>query len=306
MKTAFVLLAAGLLSANASFAQSQGKSRSVVTQKETIVISREGNDNTTIEINGEGVFLNGDKIASRAELNNRNLEKKIIIRNGRGEPSSNEMPWKNDESVTDRRAMLGVFMDARAGNDGAHIQKVSSGSAAERAGLRSGDIIIQIDDRQIKDSRDLTETIRSHNADDRVTITYLRNGKERQTTAMLDADRRMSFSIQEMAPMPPMGNMPCEGWYQDERPKLGVTVEENGSGVLIRAVRPGSVADDGDLKEGDVITYIDDRKLSNVDQLQREVERVGAGERMKVEIRRNGNRMTKMLEFPRSGSRKDL
>jgi C-terminal processing protease CtpA/Prc len=67
---------------------------------------------------------------------------------------------------------------------GAVVNDVVDGSAAEKAGLRAGDIITRVDDQTIDDSADLVRTMRS--ADRHVRITFVRNGSSRTVEADLD------------------------------------------------------------------------------------------------------------------------
>jgi putative serine protease PepD len=72
--------------------------------------------------------------------------------------------------------------------DGAKIQKVDTGSAAESAGLRAGDVITRVDDHLITSSDSLVATIRSYRPGDSVTVTYTRGGSTHTVRATLDSD----------------------------------------------------------------------------------------------------------------------
>jgi putative serine protease PepD len=77
---------------------------------------------------------------------------------------------------------------------GAQIKDVSSGSTAEKAGLKSGDIITKVDDHMIIGSDSLVATIRAYRPGDKVTITYTRDGKEKTVSLNLDSDASSSKS----------------------------------------------------------------------------------------------------------------
>ena len=72
--------------------------------------------------------------------------------------------------------------------DGAEIQTVESGGAAAQAGLQKGDVITKVDDQVIDGSESLVATIRGHRPGDKVTLTYLRDGKTHTATATLGSD----------------------------------------------------------------------------------------------------------------------
>ncbi|MFT4265559.1 MAG: trypsin-like peptidase domain-containing protein [Nocardioides sp.] len=71
---------------------------------------------------------------------------------------------------------------------GAQIGEVSSGSAAEKAGLKKDDVITKVDDTQIFGSDSLVATVRAYRPGDKVTLTYTRDDKEATVTLTLDSD----------------------------------------------------------------------------------------------------------------------
>lgn len=68
---------------------------------------------------------------------------------------------------------------------GALIQDVSKDSTADEAGLKKGDVIIKLDDKEIDDYEYLKYYLYRYNVGDKVKITYIRNGKENTTTVKL-------------------------------------------------------------------------------------------------------------------------
>ena len=80
-------------------------------------------------------------------------------------------------------AMLGVTTEKA--DQGAEIKTVTKESAAEKIGLKEGDIITKIDDKKIENPDDLSAAIKAHKPGDKVTVTYLRDKKEQKATAEL-------------------------------------------------------------------------------------------------------------------------
>jgi putative serine protease PepD len=78
--------------------------------------------------------------------------------------------------------------------DGARIQKVDTGSAAESAGLKAGDVITKVDNHLITSSDSLVATIRSYRPGDSVTVTYTRGGSSHTVQATLDSDAQTTNS----------------------------------------------------------------------------------------------------------------
>ncbi|SCL18863.1 putative serine protease PepD [Micromonospora nigra] len=79
---------------------------------------------------------------------------------------------------------LGVSVNAAPGG-GALVAAVSPGSAAERAGLQRGDVIIRFGDKVINDSTDLVGAVQAGKVGDRVEVTYQRNGAEASVVVTL-------------------------------------------------------------------------------------------------------------------------
>ncbi|GHD03614.1 S1C family serine protease [Zhihengliuella salsuginis] len=88
---------------------------------------------------------------------------------------------------TASHGLLGVTVQAQPAGEGenassfsvgAVVREVSEGSPAEDAGLRSGDIITGVDDRNVDDSLSLTAVIREYASGDDATIHYIRDGRE--------------------------------------------------------------------------------------------------------------------------------
>jgi S1-C subfamily serine protease len=68
---------------------------------------------------------------------------------------------------------------------GVLVMEVGDGTPAAKAGLRPGDVIVRLDDKQIDTVEDLFGELRQHRPGDRVTLTVIRDGREQQLTATL-------------------------------------------------------------------------------------------------------------------------
>lgn len=85
------------------------------------------------------------------------------------------------DSATADQYKLGV--DA-----GAYIQSVTKGSAADKAGLKVGDVIVSFDGQKIESSSDLTIAVRSHKIGDSVQVEFYRDGKPQTVEITLGSD----------------------------------------------------------------------------------------------------------------------
>lgn len=80
---------------------------------------------------------------------------------------------------------LGVAVAETDEGGGAVVRDTVAGSPAAAAGLRPGDVIVEVDGRTVTDPADLVATVQAHATGDQSTITYLRGGTEQRTTVTL-------------------------------------------------------------------------------------------------------------------------
>jgi membrane-associated protease RseP (regulator of RpoE activity) len=88
---------------------------------------------------------------------------------------------------TTNTAFLGVGVDPQS-TGGATVTAVKSGSPADNAGLKTGDVITKVDDTSIGSSAALVQAVHSHSIGDQVTITYTRGGSSATATVTLGSN----------------------------------------------------------------------------------------------------------------------
>ncbi|NUR77644.1 MAG: PDZ domain-containing protein [Thermoleophilia bacterium] len=82
-----------------------------------------------------------------------------------------------------QHALLGV--QVRTAGSGVGVSQVSSGSAADSAGLQAGDVITAVDGTTVASAEKLRALIAGHKPGDRITLTILRSGSTKSLTATL-------------------------------------------------------------------------------------------------------------------------
>jgi putative serine protease PepD len=87
-----------------------------------------------------------------------------------------------------RTPIMGVKLDMAYTGDGAKIMSVTSGSPADTAELRAGDIIVTVNGRSIDDATELVVEIRNHAPGEKIEIEYTRNGQNSSATLALGDD----------------------------------------------------------------------------------------------------------------------
>jgi serine protease Do/serine protease DegQ len=132
---------------------------------------------------------------------------------------------------------------------GALVAGVAQGSAAEHAGIKTGDIITSINGTTMKGAGELRNAIGMLRVGDKVEIGLLRDGKPRQVTALI-AER----SEAETANAAEI-NAGLEGAELVDAPDSG--------GVLVRSVQDGSPAAQAGIKTNDLIVGVGRTPVSN-------------------------------------------
>ncbi|MGR0280110.1 DegQ family serine endoprotease [Marinomonas dokdonensis] len=145
---------------------------------------------------------------------------------------------------------------------GALVSRVMDDSPAEKAGLRSGDIILSFNGEDIEHSGELPYVVGQMKAGDEVTAVIYRDGKEQNIDVILEARSED-------------GSSPTEA--QKELTRLGMKVGEVPSdvaarldiegGVVVEQVLGGAASRNG-LQQGDVITMLNGQRIEGVTEFK--------------------------------------
>lgn len=120
-------------------------------------------------------------------------------------PEHFNMQWnqvqEEDEMLTPpNKAVLGVQLNNVEGENGAQIIEVFEGSAAEKAGLEEGDILLSVDGKDTKSVEDVIASLSDNKPGDKVKITYLRGTKVKNLKATLQERKEQKVSMKGCAP----------------------------------------------------------------------------------------------------------
>ena len=171
---------------------------------------------------------------------------------------------------------------------GALVASVEPDSAAEKAGLQAGDVVLSVDGRRINDSAELPRVIGEKRPGTRVKMEVWRDGRSRSITATLDEMKTETLASAGEA-------TPSQVERLNERLGLSartLTAQEAAElslrgGVIIESV-DGPSARAG-LQRGDVILAVNNQQVKNVTELRALLE--GAGNRFAVLIQRGNARI---------------
>lgn len=208
---------------------------------------------------------------------------------------------------TVRRGMLGVNIGPVSRDlaeafglqrgQGAMVSNVNKGSAAEKAGIRQGDIILRFNDRVVEDSSDLPRLVTSVRPGTPAKVQVWRDGKALDLSVTLD-EWTDTTPVASTSPRPSAGAAPASGTKigalglelraPNERERNASKVEKGGAVVA-------DIADNAaprSLVEGDIVTAVTIKgRTTTIDspsQLADLVSKAGKGTTVAFRVKRPG------------------
>jgi serine protease Do len=179
--------------------------------------------------------------------------------------------------------------------EGALVQSVEKGKPADKAGLKYGDVVTRVDDVTVKNNRDLIDYVSSKAPGAKITIAYLRDGKELSTVATLetrpeDGERPTGSDEEEgKASRQKMLGLEIDELSARARRAYGIGSDTT-KGVVITHVKPVSPAADANLQEGDVILEINGTAVGSVEEMQTAIKKAPKGKYVRFYVQRQGPR----------------
>lgn len=324
-------------------------------KKETqeIIIRKKGDKDTkvTVEIKGDVVTINGKPLSEFKDgditINKRDIKVWDGQRNFSFVPGEDMEVFFNGPMkgaiAGEKRAFLGVTTGVNNDGsndtkpDGAAITNITKGSAAEKAGLKEGDVITKINDKKVEDPEDLTTTIGSFKPKEEVTVYYKRDGKEKSAKAVLGETNSMGsmsysfsspktgvrpFTIPRTPRAPGMETMPNFEWNGEgmggmdglgklreiegmamfpRQQKLGLKIQdtEEGNGVKVLDTDKDSPAEKAGLKKDDIVTEIGGKKITNTDEAREQLMENAEKSAYTIKAKRNGSEMSFDIKIPK-------
>ena len=155
------------------------------------------------------------------------------------------------------------------GTSGAVIAQIIPDSPAAKAGLRDGDVVTEVNGKQIKEAADLRNAVGLLVVGERVDLTVLRKGRRKTIQAEIGVPHSPSLSGQKLSARlvgASFANLPDT---QRSRRRQG--------GVIVTDVEPSSPAWSAGLRKEDIIVSVNRRPVSDVGELRDAVARAGDG-----------------------------
>jgi serine protease Do len=213
---------------------------------------------------------------------------------------------------------------------GVLVQDVRDGSPASRAGLRSGEIVVEFDGERVRGARQFTRLVRETPAGRSVRSSVVRDGARREVTITPDAaeDRlTMAFPDIERSIERGLRAMPRDFDFDFELPvppeppqapgapgryfargRLGLTLSPLSDqlatyfgvkqGVLVSSVAADSPASRAGIRAGDVITQVNGREVNDASDLVRATRDAQPGAALDVRVMREKKEVDLKVTLP--------
>jgi serine protease Do len=93
-------------------------------------------------------------------------------------------PWLGISAAT-LTPIIAAELELETVQRGVLIARIFDGTGAEKAGLRANDVIVELGGERVTSVEDLQKVIRAHRIGDELDVGYVRDGKNKSTTAVL-------------------------------------------------------------------------------------------------------------------------
>jgi serine protease Do len=237
--------------------------------------------NTAIYTSSRGYEGVGFAMPSNTAINIYNQ----IVSNGKVTRGSIGITFNEDRSNNP------VLLKEIGVEHGIVVERVEPGSPADKAGLKTGDVITAVNGKPVVTGNDLVNPIVSTKIGDSVQVTYSRDKQNHEVTVGV-ADRTKLFPGATQA----NGSQPEEEGATD----FGLHVEDitpelqqrlgldQATGVIVTQIEPASFGEDVQFARGDVILEVNHQPVQNLRDWRRVTGRLKAGENVLFKVRRGG------------------
>ena len=228
------------------------------------------------------------------------------------------------------KAFLGVEMGDKKSDKGVYIDKVVKESAAEKAGLKDGDVITSIDGKKTAKFGDLVEALSEKKVGDKVAIEYLRDDKANKTEATLGEskgntwitksadgdeveiriemdDENFDYDFNLDGKKIKIDNEDGENIFMirkagksETKAFLGIHMDlddEDSEGIKLTGTSKDSGAEKAGLKKGDIVTSIDGKTVNKLKDVTAALADKKAGDKVAIQYTRDGKTQTTEAEL---------
>ncbi len=247
-------------------------------------INRGNSGGALVNLNGELIGINSQIVSEQGGGNigigfsiPSNMAQSVMEQLLKDGKVHRGMLGVNIQNITPEVAKSLELKDAK----GVIVSNVQTGSAAEKAGIKRGDIITAINGIAIEDSNELRNKIAGTTPGSDVKITVVRDGQQQEVTAKLD-----EYKVEGAKPDTTEENGNPDG--QNQNGKLGLSLQPvspeiarqlglpNGtSGVAVTDIDPNGAAAESGIARGDVIMEVNRQPVGSLEDVKSALDKSG-------------------------------
>ena len=162
-----------------------------------------------------------------------------------------------------------------AETQGFYINGITKNSGAEKSGLEKGDIIIKLDNQNVATYADLSGYINTKRPNDKVQVTFIRDGKNKILPVILSKNEFFSTEFK---------GMELENINANDKKRYNLTY-----GVKIKAITNENLRQYEDELKGNIILSIDNEKAKDVETVSKLLNKKEESQSVRIEmINKNG------------------
>jgi len=177
--------------------------------------------------------------------------------------------------------------------DGAIVAQVTPDSPASKAGLKSGDVIRELNGQKIENGSALQVAVSEDTPGTEIKLGILRDGSPQtisMTVGQFDGKKGLVASNDSSdGASPKSGKLGLAVSNLDEQARQQLQIPDEVKGAVVQTVRPGSPAEDAGLQPGDVILEVNRKATASADQFVNQVHANAAGKDVLVLVWSKGN-----------------
>ncbi|HOV15256.1 MAG TPA: Do family serine endopeptidase, partial [Spirochaetota bacterium] len=174
------------------------------------------------------------------------------------------------------RGWLGVYfqelteemiatLDIKGIDNGMLVSRVFEDSPAEKAEIKTGDILLEVNGKKLKKTSDLTMTVANASPGTKMTFKILRDGKTITKDVMLGNRKDMDMASESLGTALSDYGLELSELSQSFRDKNKIPSVI--TGVVVLKVQQGSRANQAGIEEGDVIFKVNNKRINNISEL---------------------------------------
>ena len=175
---------------------------------------------------------------------------------------------------------------------GVLVSQVTEGSAAEKAGIRAGDVITSINNQTIKSNSELRNAIGLSRVGEKLDVALIRDRKAMHVTAVIT---ELPTTTAVASPRSGSGTAPDANAVHPGLKGATLADAPEGGGVIVKSVEARSPAEAATIRVGDRIESANRQSIASVKELRDVAKRGGA---LVLTIRRGNQLMLVPLRAP--------